>query len=119
VAFVSYSEKSRAFKHGIYEHVGAYVTVMRGGLTSLMFTRLGIDYAASVARENLMLAPPTRPSGKELKSGWTLPRNVAGAFDYVLVRTGEGYSGRPIAPYDTQSRMIGKGADLELWKIDH
>jgi len=119
VAFISYSDKSKAFKQPIFEHAGAHITVMRGGLTSLMFTRLGINYAPSINRSDLMLAPPTRPSGSQLKHGWTLPQNVADAFDYVFVRKGKGYPGRPIAPEDARTRLIGRGGSLQLWKIEH
>lgn len=118
VATLVYEPYMPGFDLPVLLHVGAYVLVARGGMSSMGFTRTGVTYRASVPREALTVMELWAPSADR----WQLdPSRHAHYYDAVFVVRGPRYPGSPfrssVAPPVRPRRVVATEL-FELWLLD-
>jgi hypothetical protein len=93
-----------------YVHLGGYVLAARGGMASFNFNV--VPYKDAEVKKYALVYQVWAPS-----TGWTLPLAYADYYDYVLVKKGPNYPGKPFAPSQlaVAERIFAEG-DFELWR---
>lgn len=118
VATLSYETHVEGYGLPVLLHAGAYSVALRGGMSSMGFTRTGVTYRREVPREALTVMELWAPSA----NGWQLDPRAHGAFyDAVIVVRGPRYPGHPFrgaAASGVRARPVFSQGRIELWRID-
>lgn len=120
VAALTYTLRPEGLRLPAFLHVNAYSIVLRGGMSSMGFTRTGVTYRDEVPRRALTVMELWAPS----MAGWHLDAQRHGAYyDYVIVVRGDRYSGHPFRGASSstgapRARRVRTEGLFELWAID-
>lgn len=118
VAALTFTLRPDGLELPAFLHVNAYSLVLRGGMSSMGFTRTGVTYRDEVPRRALTVMELWAPS----MDGWHLDAQRHGAYyDYVIVVRGDRYRGHPFREGDSgavRARRVAREGLFELWAID-
>lgn len=118
VATLAYETHLDGFGLPVFLHAGAYSVALRGGMSSMGFTRTGVTYRSEVPRGALTVMELWAPSA----NGWQLDPSTHGTFyDAVLVVRGARYPGHPFrggASSGVRARRVFSQRRIELWRVE-